>query len=94
MTMKRFLKAYEGQPVKIRNVQIICEMDEEDPDADIYFHWFIEPEEFSLEDWLSGADDRILDLHGPFATEAEAVANVRLVLPNVIEESPSRDKLQ
>jgi hypothetical protein len=37
---------------------------------------------------------QILDMHGPFATEAEAVANVRLVLPNIIEEPPSGDKLQ
>jgi hypothetical protein len=82
-------------PVKIiRNVQIIQTMDEEDPDADIEFHWFIEPEGFVFEDWLSGADDRTVDMHGPFATEAEAVANVRLVLPNVIEDPPSKDKLQ
>jgi hypothetical protein len=93
--MKRFLKPHGGSPVKIiRNVQIVCVMDDEDPDADIEFHWFIEPEGFVFEDRLSGADDQILDMHGPFATEAEAVANVRLVLPNVIEEPPGGDKLQ
>jgi hypothetical protein len=88
------MRPYKEAPVKIRHVQIVCEMDEEDPEAGIYFHWFIEPEGFVFEDWLSGADDQILDMHGPFATEAEAVANVRLVVPNVIEKSPSRNKLQ
>jgi hypothetical protein len=87
------MRPYKEAPVKIRHVQIVCEMDEEDPEAGI-FHWFIEPEGFVFEDWLSGVDDQILDMHGPFATEAEAVANVRLVLPNVIEKPPSRNKLQ
>ena len=87
------MRPYEA-PVKIRHVQIVCEIDEEVPEAGIYFHWFIEPEGF-----VSKIGCRVLMTKSWICTarsprRRRQWQTCASVLPNVIEKPPSRNKLR